>query len=181
MPLDLGDESAVRRRRLSDAERQGGAVLRALRGPGSRPAARAIPNRRRRRRDVGEPAEALDAGDRRVAPLRVEQPGQPAGAAQDAGPPFVEIHPDDAAARGIATATTWSSRTAAAVCAARGRDRRRAARRGGLAEGSLGEAQRRPQRQLDDARTRWATSPGRARSTRIGSGFVKFMRGVSRN
>ena len=79
-----------------------------------------------------------------------------AGLLKNAGTPFVEIHPDDAAARGIADGDeVVLGNGARRVPLAGRRDGRGAARRRRLAEGALGETVGRAERQLaDDGRAR---------------------------
>ncbi len=90
---------------------------------------------------------------------------------KNAGTPFVEIHPADAARRGIASGDAVLVINGRGSCRlACGRYGRRSAWSRGFAQGPLGQARRRPQRQLDDLRLRWPTSPGKARFTAIASG-----------
>ena len=156
------DFGAVRRWPLPDALRQGRAALRGHRRARSRSAAR-LPAARRVRcragaRRGGQPPLVLITGAAHhfVTTSMANQPGLVA----KEGTPFIEINPDDAAARQVVHGRGCHRlERARVVHAARRRHRRRAPRRNRLPQRPLGLALRGPpQRQL--------AHPGRHRRSR---------------
>ena len=173
VPLDLGDEPPFADGRFPTPSGKVELYCEALADAGARPAAGPIPHRRRRRRRASAdpaPVAELRHRRRRTISCRSSLASQP-GLLKNAGPPFVEIHPDDAAARGIADGDDVIVENGRGwVSAAGRRDRRRAAGRGGVAEGPLGEARAAGATSTGRRPTRWPTWPGRARSTATACG-----------
>ena len=174
VPLHVSatERGAVRRWAFPDALRQGRAALRGHRRAWPRSSA-GLPAAGRVRGRSGartKPGSRPGADHRRRASLRHHVDGEPTGAGRQGGHAVHRDEPGRCGARGrsFTVRTSWSANERGWCTLARRRHRRRAPRRGRLAQGALGVALRGPaQRQLARPRTPSPTSPARAPFTRI--------------